>query len=136
MGVTTGRTLVAVHRRDASVLNLPGRRWGLLLGPDNVGAHNATLGFSSFPPGSAPAGHLHPAEEELIYVVSGRGRLVTTDTTVELEPGTAVYVPPGVEHATVAGPEEPLELITAFSPPVMPGSYERNGGPHHEGSPA
>jgi putative monooxygenase len=83
-----------------------------------------TVGFSVFPAGSAPDGHVHPAEEEMIYVTAGRGRLVAADATIELEPGVAVYIPPGIHHATVADPGEPLQLITVFSPPVTPGSYE------------
>lgn len=124
MSVQPARTLVGVHRDEAAVLDLPGRRWGLLLGPGNVGAENMTLGFSVFPAGSAPDGHVHLTEEEMIYVVAGHGRLVAADTMVELRPGVAVYIPPGVHHATIADADEPLHLITAFSPPVMPGSYE------------
>jgi quercetin dioxygenase-like cupin family protein len=118
------RNLVAVRQEDARLIALPGREWGLLLGPDNVAARNMTLGYAIFPSGSAPPGHVHLAEEEMIYVLSGRGRLVAPDMVVELEPGVAVYIPVGVEHATVAGDAEPLHLLTAFSPPVVPGSYE------------
>ena len=128
MGLGASETLVGVHRRDATVLDLPGRRWGLLLGPGNVGARNLTLGFSSFPAGSAPAGHVHREEEEMVYVVAGHGRLVADETVIELEPGMAVYIPRGVRHTTIAGPIEPLELVTAFSPPVVPGSYEADRG--------
>lgn len=116
---------MAVAREEARTLDLPGRQWGLLLGPENVGAKNATLGFSVFPRGSAPPGHVHPTEEEMIYVTSGRGRLVSAKTTVSLVPGLAVYIPPGLEHATIADEGEPLQLITVFSPPTVPGSYER-----------
>src|ERR1039457_5892904 len=125
MSDAVGRTLVAVRQEDATLIALPGREWGLLLGPDNVAARNITLGHSIFPGGSAPAGHVHPAEEEMIYVLSGRGRLVVHDKVVDLQPGVAVYIPVGVEHATVASEGEPLHLITVFSPPVVPGSYER-----------
>jgi putative monooxygenase len=119
--------LVAVFREEAEVVELPGRQWSLLLGPSNVGSRNMTLGLSSFPAGSAPAGHVHPSEEEMIYVVSGRGQLRAGNASVSLHPGVAVYIPPGVHHATVASEEEPLSLITAFSPPVVPGSYEKPG---------
>jgi len=83
-----------------------------------------TLGFSIFPAGSAPPGHTHPAEEEMIYVISGRGHIITDTMVVDLSPGVAVYIPPGLAHATSADEGEPLQLLTAFSPPVIPGSYE------------
>ncbi|MGA8207213.1 MAG: cupin domain-containing protein [Candidatus Dormiibacterota bacterium] len=118
------RTVGVASEEDSSRIELPGRQWGLLLGPANVGAANMTLGFSIFPAGSAPSGHTHPAEEEMIYVLSGRGQIITDAVVVDLRPGLAVYIPPGLHHATAADDDEPLHLLTAFSPPVIPGSYE------------
>jgi quercetin dioxygenase-like cupin family protein len=116
--------LILVKREDAQLFHLPGRVWGLLLGPDNVQSVNASLGFATFPAGSSAAGHIHETQEEYIYVVSGRGRLVSDENTVILEAGAAVLVRPGERHATFADGDQPLELITAFSPPVIPGAYE------------
>lgn len=117
-------TLVAVQADAAVPLHLPGRDWSLLLGPENVGSHHITMGFAVFPGGSAPAGHTHPNEEEMVYVLSGRGRITTDGVSLALEPGVAVYIPPGVHHSTSADPGQALLLVTAFSPPVVPGSYE------------
>jgi putative monooxygenase len=124
VGEQPDRIIASVARSDVAPVELPGREWGLLLGPDNVGATHLTLGFADFPGGSAPLGHVHPTEEEMMYVLSGSGRLISGDQALKLEPGVAVYVPPGVSHSTVADPNEPLRLITVFSPPVVPGSYE------------
>jgi len=103
---------------------LPGRSFVLLHGPELTGSKNLSVGLSIFPAGSAPAGHVHPGEEEIVYVVAGRGRLVAADGAVELEPGVSVYIPPGVSHATVAYEGAQLELICSFSPPVLPGTYD------------
>lgn len=116
--------LKAIHRDDAQIFHLPGRDWFLLLGPENSATRNLTIGVASFPAGSAPAPHRHPAQEEIVYVVSGRGRLVTPDGTATLGPGTAVFIPVGLEHGTVNDGDVPLELVSVFSPPVVPGSYE------------
>ncbi len=117
-----------VTRGEAEVFPLPGRDWFLYLGPQNSDARNLTVGVAVFPPGSRPAGHIHPAEEEIIYITSGRGRLVTPEATAELEPGVAVFIPVGTLHATESDGPEPLELISVFSPPIVPGSYERGSG--------
>jgi mannose-6-phosphate isomerase-like protein (cupin superfamily) len=111
-------------RESAQVFHLPGRDWLLLMGPGICDVKNLTVGVSIFPPESAPPGHVHEAEEEVIYVVSGHGELRTSDGSVPLEPGTCVYVSIGLYHATASYGPEPLELVTAFSPPVVPGSYE------------
>lgn len=117
-----------VARGDAQHLPLPGRDWYTYISPDNSPARNVSIGVSIFPPGSKPEGHVHPAEEETIYVTSGRGRLVTPEATAELELGIAVLIPIGTFHATESDGPEPLELVCFFSPPVVPGSYERRDG--------
>lgn len=117
--------LKAVRRDDAAVYHLPGRDWLLCVGPENTDAKGLTLGVAVFPEGSAPAGHVHDAAEEVIYVTSGKGQLVTPRGSVDLEPGTSVYIPTGLFHATVSAGPGPLELISVFSPPVIPGSYEQ-----------
>ena len=79
-------------------------------------------------PGSKPAGHVHPAEEETIYCAAGRGRIVTPDETAEVEPGVVVLVSPGTFHATEADGPDALELVCFFTPPVVSGSYEKKAG--------
>ncbi len=54
------------------------------------------------------------------------GELVTPEGTAVLEPGTVVYIPAGLHHQTVAHGTEPLTMVTSFSPPVVPGSYEED----------
>lgn len=116
-----------VARGEAQHLPLTGRDWYTYISPDNSPARNVSVGVSVFPPGSKPEGHVHPAEEETIYVTSGRGRLVTPEATAELEPGVSVFIPVGTFHATESDGPEPLELVCLFSPPVVPGSYETKG---------
>jgi mannose-6-phosphate isomerase-like protein (cupin superfamily) len=116
--------LKGVRRQQAAVYELPGRDWLLCIGPQNSDVRNLTVGLAEFPEGSAPPGHVHDAQEEVIHVVTGTGRLVTPEGEVELEPGTTVYIPVGLHHATVSSGPGPLQLLCAFSPPVVPGSYE------------
>jgi len=117
--------LKAVKRSEAVAHHLPGRDWLMYVGPESTGAQNITVGYSIYPPGSAPEGHLHPTQEEVVYCVAGRGALVSPEGSVPLEPGTAVYIPAGLHHATVSDGPGDLELVTSFSPPVVPGSWDR-----------
>jgi oxalate decarboxylase/phosphoglucose isomerase-like protein (cupin superfamily) len=116
--------LKAVRRDEARLHKLPERDWYLYIGPETTGAENMTVGWATFPAGAAPEGHVHPTQEEIIYITAGHGELVTPEGTVALEPGTAVYIPIGLFHATVSNGPGPLEMVTSFSPPVVPGSYE------------
>jgi mannose-6-phosphate isomerase-like protein (cupin superfamily) len=114
----------AVRRDQALTFHLPGRDWYHYIGPETVGAEHITVGWATFPEGSAPPGHVHPTQEEVVFIVSGRGQLVSPEVTVPLEPGVAVYIPVGTHHATVSLGPGPLEMVCSFSPPVAPGSYE------------
>ncbi|MDW8103228.1 MAG: cupin domain-containing protein [Anaerolineae bacterium] len=115
-----------VKKDQAKVYNLPGRDWYYLIGPLNSEAKNLTFGIAVFTPGSKPGFHVHRGEEEVIYIVKGHGKIVFHGgQEVVLEPGVAVLIPPGVEHGIIAGNDEPLEMVAVFSPPVIPGSYDR-----------
>lgn len=116
-----------VARSEADVVALPGRDWYTYIGPHNTATERVSIGVSIFPSGSRPPGHVHDTQEETIYVASGRGRLVTAEATADLETGVAVHVPVGTFHATESDGPEPLELVCFFSPPVVPGSYEKRG---------
>ncbi len=117
-----------VAREDAEKLQLPGRVWHSYFSPKDGVSERVSLGVSVYPPGSRPAGHVHPAEEETIYCAAGRGRIVTSDGIAEVRPGVLVHVPPGTFHATEADGPEPLELLCIFTPPVVSGSYEKKAG--------
>src|SRR5215207_10222826 len=118
LGIRGDRVLKAVSREEAVRYELPGRDWYHYCGPEITGAQHLTLGFAVFPVGSAPEGHLHPAQEETIYIVAGHGELVTPYATVRLEQGVAVYIPIGLHHRTVSQGPGDLEMVTAFGPPV------------------
>ena len=42
--------------------------------------------------------HYHKRSTEIYYILEGKGKLELDDDTVDLEPGIAIFVPPGVRH--------------------------------------
>lgn len=117
--------ITVITRSDAALTPLPGRDWFSYVGPWNAPTERLSMGVSIFPAGSRPTGHVHETEEETIYCIAGRGRLVTDAGTAEFEPGVTVHVSPGTFHATESDGPEPLQLLCIFTPPVIPGSYEK-----------
>ncbi len=117
--------MYTVHERDGHVYHLPGRDWNYLIGPLNSDAKNLAFGVATFPPGSKPSPHVHEREEEIIFVLSGRGAIDFGDHMEEIEPGSATFIPMGVEHRVIVTGDEPLKMVTVFSPPVVPGAYDR-----------
>ena len=68
-------------RQEAEVYHLPGRDFYLCIGPHNSAPRTWRWASRSSRPGAAPAGHIHPAEEEVIHIMSGTGELVTPEGT-------------------------------------------------------
>jgi len=114
-----------VKEKEVKGLDLPGRNWKKLIDPETSGCNNMILGVVTFPPGSDPGAHSHANEEEIIYVISGKGETKVGDKIYPLEPGVTVFTEPGVPHGVKTLGDEPLILISVFSPPVRPGSYDK-----------
>lgn len=114
-----------VQEKDVKGISLPGRLWKKLIGPEDGGCKNMIFGVVSFPPGSDPGTHVHLGEEEIIYVLSGHGKTKVGDKIYDLEPGVCVFTEPGIEHGVKTLGDEPLVLVSVFSPPVKPGSYNK-----------
>lgn len=112
---------------DAETVELPGRAFHTYFGPWNSASTHLSIGLSVYPAGSKPTGHIHPVEEETIYCVRGRGRIVSPDAVAEMTPGVVVHVAPGTFHATESDGPEQLELLCVFTPATRAGSYEKRG---------
>jgi mannose-6-phosphate isomerase-like protein (cupin superfamily) len=42
--------------------------------------------------------HFHKRSTETYFILEGKGRLELDDETIDLEPGMAILIPPGVRH--------------------------------------
>ncbi len=73
---------------------------------------------TTFPPGTGIPLHKHPHPvEELLYVLRGTGIETVGDEKREVGPGTAILIPPEVEHNIVNTGDEMLMLLVVVSPP-------------------
>jgi quercetin dioxygenase-like cupin family protein len=72
--------------------------------------------ITEYMPGHAHDWHDHP-QDEVIFVLSGRGVTELSDGKREIVPGDMVFVPAGVRHATHNSHAEPLRAIIIKSPP-------------------
>jgi quercetin dioxygenase-like cupin family protein len=58
--------------------------------------------------------HRHPQSEEVVYVVSGQGRVWLDGTFHPVGPGSWYRIPTGTPHATMADPGERMSLVCFF----------------------
>jgi quercetin dioxygenase-like cupin family protein len=107
--------LETAHVDSCTVHHLPGRDWFYLLGPVNCQTKNLAFGLAEFPGNSMAASHTHAEEEEIIYILTGEGAILTPEEEILLKPGLAVFIPPRLEHRIRVDGDQPMKLVTLFS---------------------
>ena len=95
--------------------------WGTikwLVTPNLDAGIGLTTGEVIIYPGKGHDPHVHPGEEEVIYVISGEG----TQTVGEdgepfaIKEGDAVYIPKNTLHSTYNTNWRPLRLVVVYTP--------------------
>lgn len=69
-----------------------------LLSPKTVGSTSGFMGVVELAPGANVAEHYHPYSEEFLCLVSGTLTVDLGNEPVELQAGSAVYIPINVRH--------------------------------------
>lgn len=72
--------------------------------------------ITEYLPGFAHKAHVHPDQDEVIFVLSGRGITETTGARREVGPGDVVHIPAGTVHATTNPWSEPLRAVIVKAP--------------------
>jgi quercetin dioxygenase-like cupin family protein len=113
---------------DVKVVKLgSGRRTNLengswveeLISSKLAGSKKCMLGYSTFKP-KTRTNKLTHSEEELCFVIKGKGKLALDLCYINFEAGDALYIPPNVAHAVVNDGEEDVIMVYVFSYPEYP----------------
>jgi quercetin dioxygenase-like cupin family protein len=100
-----------------------------LVHPKTVGSSQLGMSICLMAPGDEIRRHSHDYEEAY-FVLRGAGSMyVEGEPPIDLEPGVAVYVPPGRVHGQVADRGQPLDIILALTPPPVEGEPPRFAEP-------
>ncbi len=94
--------------------------WGqskVLVDRTRWGANHLLLRVTEYAPGVAHELHSHPNQEEIIFVLEGEGYSKFDGKRHPLGPGSVVFIPAGLEHATANTSNRPLRALVAKSPP-------------------
>ncbi|MFZ0734205.1 MAG: dimethylsulfonioproprionate lyase family protein [Candidatus Sulfotelmatobacter sp.] len=78
-------------------------------------APSMSVGLYALPAGANDPQHPHH-EDEMYYVVRGRGRFRAGDQDTEIRAGAVLFVPAGLEHRFYDVAEE-LAVLVFFAPP-------------------
>lgn len=92
--------------------------------PANTNAQNLVVIEVTLMPGSGHNFHKHPAQEEVIYIISGHiEQWLETEKQV-LRPGDSVFIPPGLVHASFNTGDQPAALLVTLGPSAGEAGYE------------
>jgi mannose-6-phosphate isomerase-like protein (cupin superfamily) len=115
-----------LHERDADMLDLPGRelRWLVSDKPNAIHANHCSMCVIRVPPGQKvrPA-HSHPNGEEVIYIISGSGRVLVSGEVAPVAPGACVLFPQGAVHMLHNTGREEMKVACFFAPPTNLENY-------------
>jgi mannose-6-phosphate isomerase-like protein (cupin superfamily) len=97
----------------------PPRVSKLLLAPKFGGVKNVSMGMNITEVGSMIPNHKHDDSEEVLFLISGRAKIVIEgEGEWEIGPETAFYSPLGVTHRVENIGDEPLRIVWVYSPPL------------------
>jgi mannose-6-phosphate isomerase-like protein (cupin superfamily) len=71
-------------------------------------------------PGEDIGKEIHTKEDQVLYLISGNGTVYLDGVETEFNPGDCVLVPAGTEHNFTTTGDEPMKIITTYSPPHHP----------------
>jgi len=103
-----------VTAESAPIVNFRGRPVTTLAGTDQTGGAYTLLRYQ-LDKGYGPPQHIHHAEDELFYLLSGTMLAVCGDQRLTLEPGSAAFLPRGLPHGFLIT-DGPADLVQITNP--------------------
>jgi len=115
----------AIHEEVIEEVDLPGRQLRWVVTPANSGAKYCSMAVIRVAPGEKvrPA-HSHPAGEEVIYILSGHGRVLVNGEVSLVRTGTAILFPQGEIHMLQNLSDVEMKVACFFAPPASLDNYE------------
>ncbi len=113
-----------IHESEVPELALPGRRLRWLANAESLDPKHLSVSLIHVPPGEKvrPA-HSHPNGEELIYIITGTGRVLVDGAVDPVREGTAVLFRQGSPHMLQNTGEEEMKVICFFAPATDLSNY-------------
>jgi quercetin dioxygenase-like cupin family protein len=89
----------------------------------------------TLPAGFSTGLHVHRVQEETFYVLEGECQWQVGEQLVRAEPGTYLFLPPGVPHNISNVSDKPARVLMTVSPPGHEHYFEELGKVVARGSP-
>jgi len=117
------------HETEVDALDLPGRRLQWLVNNGGIPAAHCSVCRILVAPGDkvSPA-HSHPNGEEVIYIMSGSGRVLVAGEVAPVSAGSVVLFPKGAIHMLHNTSAVEMEVVCFFAPPTGLDNYVTHEG--------
>jgi quercetin dioxygenase-like cupin family protein len=114
-----------VYEDKIEARELPGRSLKWLFTPELGLSNNFSMNVVNIKPGNTvkPA-HSHPSHEELIYIVSGTGKVLIDGKVSDVYEGAAVLFSPGSIHMLRNTGSSDMKVACFFTPAATLENYE------------
>lgn len=121
--------MITIHEDDVEALGLPGRELRWVVAPGALKADHCSACVIRVAPGDKvrPA-HSHPNGEEVIYIMTGSGRVLVSGEVRSVSAGTAVLFPQGAVHMLHNTGSEEMKVVCFFAPATGLDNYRLHEG--------
>ncbi len=96
------------------------QRFRSTLTAETTGARAVSGGWYQVAPGATNHLDMHPDRDEIYFIHRGTAIIEMDGRATTMTAGDTVFVPHGVDHRIINGPETPLELFYVFAPAAAP----------------
>lgn len=119
----------AIHEDDVEGLGLPGRELRWVVAANALQSEQCSACVIRVAAGDKvrPA-HSHPNGEEVIYIISGSGRVMVGGEVQAVRAGTTVLFPRGVVHMLHNTGGEEMKVVCFFAPATNLENYRMYEG--------
>lgn len=117
--------MTIIHENEVPEIEQPGRFMRWFTQDDSLGAKNMSVCVIRVAPGeSVRPAHSHPKSEELIYIITGRGKVMIESKVGDVRAGSAVLFKEGKIHMLKNTGEIEMKVICFFAPATGLDNYK------------
>jgi mannose-6-phosphate isomerase-like protein (cupin superfamily) len=117
--------MTIIHETEVPEIEQPGRFMRWIVNQDSLKAKNLSVCVIRVLPGETvrPA-HSHPNSEELIYIMSGSGRVMIEGEIGDVKEGSAILFEQGKVHMLKNTSDIEMKVICFFAPATNLDNYK------------
>ena len=117
--------MTIIHENDVPEIEQPGRFMRWVVNEGSLRAKNLSMCVIRVLPGeSVRPAHSHPNSEELIYIMSGSGKVMIDGEVGEVQTGSAILFEQGKVHMLRNTSESEMKVICFFAPATNLDNYK------------